>query len=107
MAHTNAKVSAKFIDKYGDEREIHHSKGRLMVKRQDNALFLTINPPICKIIGKRISELRKKKKMSLEQLCIGMTDCFELLACTAILARIHERLCADCGQWNLWHRCLS
>ena len=67
--NTNKNIVASFLDKYGEERKIHHTRHGLKVLRRNSTLVLSINPIIGQMVGKKIKALRLKNDLTLESLC--------------------------------------
>lgn len=65
----NPQTVAHYMDKYGEQREIHKNRGnRLSVKRQSSTVPAMLGPPAGKLLGERINAARLKAGLSLERL---------------------------------------
>lgn len=67
---SNRNIEATYVDRYGDTRTVHYSKGRLSVKQETKTVFLSLCQPIARKIGNKIKERRLQQGLTLEQLCI-------------------------------------
>ena len=61
---------ATFVDKYGDEREIHKTRHGLKLRRNRQTIISKLNPLISKAVGRKIRERRIERGMTLEDLCL-------------------------------------
>jgi len=68
--NSNKNVVAEFTDKYGDKRQIHHTRHGLKVKNKKTTPILMLNPVIGRLVGEKIREKRKERGMTLEELCV-------------------------------------
>ncbi len=68
--HTNKGVRATFTDRFGETREIHHTRHGLTVKRQNSTVALQLNQVVAAGIGDRIRAERERQGLTLAELCI-------------------------------------
>lgn len=68
--NTNANVVANFKDKYGETRQIHHTRHGLKVKRKGITVQHAFTKVISEYIGAKIKEKRIELGMTLEDLCV-------------------------------------
>lgn len=66
---TNREVVAKFTDKYGDEKTIHHTKHGLRVRYDKLTTVLALAPTLGQLIGGEIRKRRLALGWTLEDLC--------------------------------------
>ena len=68
--NSNGEVRAQFVDRYGEEREIHATRQGLTVKRRRSTVVLTLNPVVSVLVGRLITAERQRQGLTLAQLSI-------------------------------------
>jgi lambda repressor-like predicted transcriptional regulator len=69
--NSNEAIRATYIDRYGETREIHHTRHGLKVKRNSVTPVLNLNAHVGRLTGEKIRAEREAQGMTLAQLCVA------------------------------------